>query len=205
MIRRLRGVVLLLALGTTAAVLCGCATFRGGLVEPVQSWPPAASQTRKSIAITVRMERQVDIGPNHGPAPVSDDELNQFRGRVWAEYEDSGLFSDVKTGLENADLRADVQIDNHQEGSLGLAILSGLTLVMVPLKTNVDELMFTTTFKDSDGRVLATIEKKEKLNTWFQLFLIAVAPFKNVISQYDNATTDLVRSTIEEAHSRNII
>lgn len=183
----------------------GCATFRDGQVGSVEPWPPPAPPVRKSIAITVRMESVMEFGPGRNKMPVSDDELNQMRGKIWAEYQDSGLFSDVKTGLEDADLRADVQISHFADGSLGLVILSGLTLVMIPLKTNVDELTYTTTFKNRDGQVLGTIEKKEALNTWFQLFLIFVAPFKNIIGQVNAANTDLVRATIEQARAQNII
>jgi hypothetical protein len=151
------------------------------------------------------MDRTLDIGLNKGPAPVGDDEVNQFRGKVWAEYQDSGLFSDVKTGLEDADLRADVHIVHRSWGSLALAMLSGFTLVVIPLRTNVDDFEVTTVFKDRSGQVLGTIEKKETLNTWFQLFLVAAAPFKNVISQSNEAIADTVRSTIADAHAQRII
>jgi hypothetical protein len=183
----------------------GCATFRSGVVNPLQPWPPGAVQSRKSIAVTVRMDRTMDIGPGKGPAPVGDDDLNQFRGKVWAEYQDSGAFSEVKTGLEDADVRADVHIAIHQWGSLTLAMLSGFTLMVVPLKTNVDDFVITTVFTDRNGKVLGTIQKKETLDTWFQLFLVGVAPFKNVISQFDAATADIVRATILEARTQGIL
>lgn len=200
-----RGRAIILAVVVTSSFSTGCATFRGGLVTPVDNWPPTAPEVRKSISVTVRMERHLDLGPSSGPAPVSEDELNQMRGRVWAQYEDSGLFSDVKTGLESSDLRADVRIDHHEWGSAAGAVLSGLTLMLVPIKVQVDDYTMTTTFKNGDGQVLGVIEKKEKLDTWFQLFLVVVAPFKFVLSQANAATTDLVRSTIEEAHGRRII
>jgi len=195
----------LYTLVVTALISSGCATFRGGLVGAVQPWPPEAAQTRKSIAITVRMDRTVDLGPNNGPLPVGDDEVGQFRGKVWAEYQDSGLFSEVKTGLEDADLRADVHIAVHQWGSLALAMLSGFTFVMIPMKTNVDDFEMTTTFKDRSGQVLGTIKKKETLNTWYQLFLLGAAPFKNIISQMNAAIADLARSTIVDARAQKAI
>lgn len=198
----LRGAIGLVALGAMAS---GCATFRAGLTPSVQAWPPTAGTTRKSIAITARMESTIDMGPNHGPMPVSDGELNQLRGRVWSEYQDSGIFSDVKTGLEDADVRADVLLQHHGDGSMGLAILSGLTMMMVPLKTTVDDLTFITTFKDRDGNVTGTIKKTERLNTWFHAFLVFVAPFKNVIGQSNDATKDLLRATIAEARSQGLI
>jgi hypothetical protein len=183
-----------------AIVLCGgCASFRAGHVEPVMNWPPAAPAKKKSISVAVSCSAVLSGKPTDAPQQVID----LYRQRTWAAYEESGQFSDVRTGLEPTDLRAEVRIEDRGDPHTALAVLSGLTMTLIPAKAS-DELTMRTTFKDAEGNTLATIEKSETINTWIQMFLVFVMPAKFPTGVVKGTISDLNRATIDAAHAQNI-
>jgi hypothetical protein len=49
-------------------------------------------------------------------------------------YRESGVFSDVKIGAADTDLRAEIHMLDRGEASMAMALLSGLTLTLIPTK-----------------------------------------------------------------------
>jgi hypothetical protein len=181
------------------AVMCaGCASFRAGQLGPLKEWPPPAA-TRKSISVAVSGSAVISGKTTDAPAQFID----VWRQRTWAAYQDSNLFSDVRTGLEPTDLHADVHLEDRGDPNIALAVLCGLTMTLVPVKAS-DELTMRTTFKDADGNVLATIEKKETINTWIELFLVFVMPGHFPTGVVKSTLTDLNRATLQAAHEQSI-
>jgi len=181
-----------------ATLWSGCATFRAGMTPSQTVWPPASGTTGKVVALTVRADSEV----NGKRASLPDAALAQLRGRIWELYDESGLFSDVKTGLEEADVLVDVHLSNTGHSSTGMAILTGVTMFLVPTKA-VDSNTMTTRFTNMDGDVLAVIEKHDEMTTWIQLFMLFV-PGRNTVATGAEMVTDMVRATIVDARSQGV-
>ena len=129
--------------------------------------------------------------------------------KMWSEqvvdaYRDSGLFSEVETGMSDTDLKAEIKIVDHNERNLGLTFLTGLTLYLIPSR-GTDEFIVKTTIKNKDGKTLCMYEMSEKIASWVQMFLIFAMPFHYPASVYNETLYDLNRSTIVELHSKGFL
>ena len=175
--------------------LTGCAAFREDQLQPITSWPLETSYKNKSISLIISGKAIV----NGEELEVNKSILSIWRKQTVSAYRESGLFSEVKTGLVDSDLRAEIKILDQGEGSLGLAFLSGFTFTLIPAKA-YDEFFVTTTLIDNEGRELGRIVKSETINSWIQLFLIFVMPFNWPNSVAKEVLYDLNRATINEAH-----
>ncbi|MCA9470021.1 MAG: hypothetical protein KC643_31870 [Nitrospira sp.] len=178
--------------------LAGCASFREGTLPPPSSWPPALAQGKKSISVIVTGEAMME--GRRGDVPLQM--VQQWQVPTIKAYRDSGLFSEVKAGPAQTDLRAEVHIRDMGEGSKGMAIVSGLTLTLFPA-TGHDRLVVQTTIKDANGENLGTFEKTETVNFWIQFFLIFIMPFNWPPTVVSDTLYDLSRAIIVEAHAHN--
>jgi hypothetical protein len=119
-------------------------------------------------------------------------------------YKDSGLFSDVKTGAAETDLRAEVHVLERGETNQAMAVLSGLTLTLVPAHAE-SELVVKTTLKNKEGQDLGTFENKETLSFWIQFFLIFIMPFNWPNTVATGMFYDLHRATISQADGAGLL
>lgn len=180
-------------------LLTGCATFRDGANPPITQWPPNSVVKSKTIALQVTGKAVV----NNQQQEVNVNFLKHWREQVVRAYESSGLFSAVKDGSDQADILAEVRITDKGEGSMGLAMLTGFTMFIIP--NHVQEgFTVKTAYRDNSGNPLGSFEKSESADTWFQLFLLPVAPFKSPGSEYKELLFDLNRNTIIEAHDKGV-
>ncbi|MGH8592055.1 MAG: hypothetical protein ACREXX_22905, partial [Gammaproteobacteria bacterium] len=97
--------------------------------------------------------------------------LEVWRTEVIRAYETSGLFAAVKSGTDPADIYADVKIIDKGEASMGMAVLTGLTLYLIPSKAH-ECFTMKTTYKDKNGTALGSADKMECFDFWQQLFLL---------------------------------
>jgi hypothetical protein len=188
-----------LALALAITISWGCASFRAGQLAPVTGWPPSVPGKKKSISVVVSGSAVIGGKPTDAPQQMID----IWRQRTWATYEESGLFSDVRTGLEATDLRAEVRIEDSGEPNIALAVLCGLTMTLIPVEA-ADKLTMRTAFKDADGNTLASIEKTETVNTWIELFLVFVMPAKFPTGVVKGVLNDLSRATITAAQEQKV-
>ena len=182
------------------SLVSGCAAYRAGNLPQISSWPPESVNDKKSISIVVSGE--AILGGKHQAAPSTYIKISQEP--TAKAYRNAGLFSDVKVGFAETDLRAEVKIVHQGETNLGLGFLSGLTLFLIPSKTT-DEFVVKTTIKDSEGDTIGTFEKSETITMWQQLFLIFATPFNFPGSVVKETLYDLNRAIINEAHSQGVI
>lgn len=176
-----------------------CASFRAGQVQPVSDWPPQTS-AKKSIRLITTYDYMLNGKPMEGAALAIDTQAQ----RVADVYVDSGMFSQVIRDRGETDLVGRVKMEQEEDGSMALAFITGLTLYLVPSKSDVT-VRVKTTFADADGNDLGTFEKAEKIAVWQQLFLVFVAPFKFPVSVYTDTIRDLNRATIADAHAAGVI
>jgi hypothetical protein len=177
----------------------GCASFRAGNLPPSE-WSPESVAQNQSIDVIVSGESIVN-GKEQDPNAKC---LETWNEQVLKAYNDSGLFSEVKTGIAETDLRSEVKILDRGEVNLGLAFITGLTLYLIPSKAS-DEITIQTKIKDREGKILGTFEKSETINTWQQLFLIFGTPFNFPGTVTKETLYDLNRAIINEAHMQGVI
>ncbi len=190
----------LVAVATLLAFSTGCVMVRAGELPRVAPWPPAAAPSKKTVSLTVASGTNVING---APAEVPPAIAAKRRELMQAEYVGSGLFSTVVAEGQPADVRAEVLISEDGHASQALAFICGLTMFLVPARAE-GRMTMQTTFKNSDGDVLAKLEKSETTTMWMQLFLIFAMPFNRPITVGNEAFEDLSRATLSEGHAQGI-
>ena len=174
--------------------LNGCAAFRGGGTEAPRSWPTSKRADRPSISLLVSGEALI----NGEMRDVPQQTIAAWEQVAEKAYRESGVFSDVKMGAADTDLRAEIYMLDRGEASIPMALLSGITLTLIPTKAE-DEMVMKTTLKNKEGRQLGIYEGKETVSTWIQFFLIFMMPFNSPGSVVQEVLYDLNRATINQA------
>lgn len=177
----------------------GCATFRDGANPPIVKWPPDSTIKTKSIALRVDAKAIV----NNQNTEVNATFLEKWREQVLNAYSSSGYFSTIHSGSETADILAEISILDKGDANMGLAFLSGFTMTMIPSKTR-EGFIVKTTYKDSQGNILGSLEKTEYADTWIQLFMFPLMPFYWPGSEYMELISDLNKNLIIDAHNKGI-
>jgi len=193
----LRGLALCLAVASWLA-LGGCLAFRQNLVDA--SPTPASPQDAPTLAVLVSVQREVNGGSGVLPALY----VERWKQAVVAGYQESGLFADVRRGLGNADLQARVTIVDRTSASRGVTYLSGSTFLLVPLRA-LDDFTMTTTLSKPDAGVIGTFEKRERVTTYYQLFLAPLTLFASRDDVFDDAVRELALATAQEAQGEGLL
>jgi hypothetical protein len=129
--------------------------------------------------------------------------VSVWRDQTVRAYRDAGLFSEVRTGSAPADVQAEVTLKERGQTSIALAVITGLTLYLVP-SSATSEVTAKTELRDRNGTIVGTFEKSETLTMWQQLFLIVATPFSSPSAVAEATIYDLSRATISEASARGL-
>lgn len=180
--------------------ITACAAFREGNVPhgPWYSGTPTAKE--KSISLGVYGAAILD-GKIYQAHPKT---MKNWRRQTIKAYEDSGIFSVVKEGTDEADLEAEIMIVDRADPNTFFAFITGLTLYVIPSKAT-DEFTVQTTIRDREGKTVGAFEKSETVSLWQQLLLILAMPFNWPSSVAKEALYDLNRATISEAYAQGIL
>ncbi|MDY6952467.1 MAG: hypothetical protein SWE60_13215 [Thermodesulfobacteriota bacterium] len=130
--------------------------------------------------------------------------MKTWRGQTIKAYEDSGMFSVVREGADEADLEAEVMIVDKADPNSFFAFITGLTLYVIPSKAT-DKFTVQTTIRDREGKTVGTFERSETVSLWQQVLLILAMPFNWPSSVAKEALYDLNRATIMDAYSQGIL
>lgn len=177
--------------------LSGCVSYSNHELASVEQWPPAASKTNEPSAF-INVNTQYLLNDQ---ARAGGFNQTQLEALILKQYQSSGRFSSVTTNKQAADLYITIDISNHERSNLFSAVLTGLTLFVIPTRAT-NELTMETTFKDVDGKVLGRIKKQETITTWMQLLMVFALPFNE---SADNILTQLTQSTLEAAAQQKLI
>ena len=88
--------------------VCGISWKRG---PPPTSWPLSKAPGKQSISLLISGEAFV----NGEKADVHQPAMNAWEQATEKAYKDSGLFSDVKIGATETDLRAEIHVIDRGE------------------------------------------------------------------------------------------
>ncbi len=178
------------------SVLTNCAMFREGLQAPKSGTIEVAKPASKTLGINTSgkwVRGNVD-------APVPAGVLKYWEDVAVKEAKDSLLFTSAVAQDPKADYILDLEVTENSDPNMLMAVLTGLTLYVFPSYVSA-EFNIKGTFKKA-GKVLGTIEKKEKVTMWQQIFLIFVMPFKFPLSVMDETRQDILFDIYKEANQK---
>jgi hypothetical protein len=199
-----RRVLFVLVVWVSLSSLSGCAAFRTGEFKPPASWPLATTPGKQSISLLVTGESILNGIRQDLPQRNQQRMIQPWQDAAVKAYQDSGLFSDVKTGVAETDLRAEIHVLNRGEGNIGMMVLSSLTLTLLPAHAEA-EFVVKTTLKTKEGQDLGTFEKKGTFSYWSQFFLIFIMPFNWPDTVEADLRYDLHRATIDQAYGAGLL
>jgi len=202
--------------------LTGCsALFREGPFQPPASWPITTASGKQSISLLISGEtigKDVHTLKEYRDSFYAEERLpfSEVRYRGWGSiakaYRDSDIFSDVKIGAFDTDLRAEIHVLRRHEFSLWRNLTSLFTAFIVPASAQ-DEVIITTTLKNRELQSMGTFEKAETVIVRTQLFLIFTFPFymkdNPGFSMKDKVWSELVydlnRSILSQAYEEGVV
>jgi hypothetical protein len=207
-----RTLVSLVFLAVVLSLSACVATFREGTFQPPTSWPITTASGKQSISLLIRGERIDKEGlplkeyRNSFPAgEMPAWAAKEFQVESIAKaYRDSGLFSDVRIGAFDTDLRAEVHVLRRVQVNVLLYHAMVFTGSVVPYYSP-REFYITTTLKNRELQSLGTFEKAERATTWIQLFLIFIFPFHIPVKVEGELVYDLHRSIISQAYEEGVV
>jgi hypothetical protein len=183
-----------------AAAICttGCAMWRAGELPPLSGWPPSSEPGTKSVSL-ILSGRLIINGTE------KDMELMQLK--LWSDvalkqYHQSNLFSDVRLGLEETDLRAEIEVLYDEKVNLHVFWLSMFSWGLIPSSWS-RRFSLTTTLRNAEGDTLGEITLTETVTLWQQTFLIFLLPFR--FPDMTQACSDLHGATLLEAAAKGYV
>jgi hypothetical protein len=192
---RLNLLIMVWALGIGSL---GCSvSFRVNQLEVPLALPPS-SDPKPSIAVLVRGKSNIWVPAIPAERAVPWYVRDEWTERTLEAYRKSNLFSSVRRGFFEADLRAEVEVRESGEASRLNLFFSIFTLGVIPYHTG-GALEMSTIFRDTEGEELATIQRLERLSRWEGLLLFPLAPFNGTTRVTADTLGDLSRSTLTSA------
>jgi hypothetical protein len=165
-----------LTLGTLlvgAFVQIGCVAWQGGSARKIDPFPTAAMQTEPPVSMAVDVNYRI-FGMNPPPAALLK-AATDLRGKALGVAARSRRFM-VPGPQQPADFHLDLQIADQASPHIPLAILSGLTLTVLPAWAS-DDFDIVGTLQDRTGRVVATYHAQQGQTVLIQLLMVFGMPF----------------------------
>ena len=163
----------------------GCASFQGNKLSSVTSFPSV--QAKKTIDVDFAFSATL----NDTPMTTGNEMARQKLAKKCVErLKESGLFGNVSENLANSDLNVDVKVEDVGEGSMAMAMLTGLTLYVVPSKAQ-DTYRLSATVTDMKSNKKAEIRLEDSVTQWQQILLLPLLPFKSTIAEANKCQNKL--------------
>lgn len=204
-------------------------SFRDHSLPPVTPWPLPQAKPQQSISVTIGSgsfleelddpeETQsrryipaaahcIEYGPyrkknfkcqkrEKSPSPAELPGMQTIKA-----YQDSGLFSEVRTDAAQTDLKAVVKIISRERPKIAVI----MTLGIIPAPALSHKVTVHTTIKDRQGKILGRFSKTETGTTWESLFQVAQQRLSGTLPNIiDKVEYDLSQAIIVEARAKGI-
>jgi len=200
------------------SLLTGCASFGDVSKLTLKPWPLDAAKDRKSINLAYGAGVFNELPEKRrrhyivlGSMCQTTDELGTVICRAQPGvppsmvqvFQESGLFSAVKTDGSPTDLKADIKTLVRNVQNPGGAVLVGLTLFLAPGKVVDHDLVVRATFKDKDDKVLGKFEGRATGSQWLGLLSVFGLPFRDI--SFEETEHAAYRAILIEARQKGII
>jgi hypothetical protein len=189
----IKAVVLMLGVS-----LSGCVSYSQHDLPAVENWPLASKETSTKPTAYLRFTA---IHTFNGEQRAGGTNVGAWEKVLLDAFNQSGRLQRVTTDKVESDVYVYANVRNEETGNMGSAILTGITLFVVPSVVH-NRLVLETVYKDRDGKVLGRIEKSETVTTWMQLLLVFALPFN---PSADSIIQHLAQSSLEDAVRQKLI
>jgi hypothetical protein len=178
--------------------LSGCVSYSQHDLPAVENWPLASKETSTKPTAYLRFTA---IHTFNGEQRAGGTNVGAWEKVLLDAFNQSGRFGRVTTDKVESNVYVYANVRNEETGNMGSAILTGITLFVVPSVVH-NRLVLETVYKNRDGKVLGRIEKSETVTTWMQLLLVFALPFN---PSADSIIQHLAQSCLEEAVRQKLI
>lgn len=176
-----------------------------GCVSYSQNRLTQANLPTNTLSSNEKPKLYIDVRANYkfndNPA-VSHVNIANLEELIKNSLTESGYFSEVTTRKENASAYATITLQNHEQGSTGLAFLSGLTLFLIP-GTYENTLDLSMEFRDENGQKQGRVNSQEAVTSWMHLLLLPATPF--VRADTNTIIKQLTQKALEAAIKDGLI
>jgi hypothetical protein len=187
-------------LGILCLITVNCATFTDYNPEVKEIEFKKTGNATKTILVNVKQK----IIMNGNPLETNSKSEENAREKFATILKESFLFKDVKSGLDTADMKLLVDLENRGEANQFLAFLTGLSLFLIPGYAQ-DDVHLKYSFMDNKDKPLKEYKRQVTFNTWMHLFLIPIMPFKFPIVAHSNGIEAVTKSVLDEANRDGIL
>lgn len=151
--------------------LSGCAAFSGNVLPKVSSFPVVSEKPSASVNLSFR--QYVNDQPINILVKTTETNLQK---KIVERFEKSGMYSSVAQSNPNSDITVDVEMKDDGRGSMGMAVLTGLSLYIIP-SSSTDTWKVSTKVKNNRNGSEDTIELEDFVTQWQQILLLPLLPF----------------------------
>lgn len=182
-------------------ILCQCVAFNYGDLDSTVFYKSNAQIEKKRAALlnisyeyflNGKKKKRSLSGPDNNPKSLTE-----------KSYKESSYFHIIENGL-NPDLTINVEILEVANVSQSLAMLSGLSLGILP-SWGESEVYLKTTYFDNTGKKLGEVKASGSSFMVIQLFMLIPMPFFYAFTQYDNLFVEINNRSINEAIRQGIL
>ena len=200
-----------------SVLMAGCASIGDVSQLKLTPWPPPTSGAKKTVAVTYGGGVFMEKGENkrrHYIAPGAlcrtIDEIGTITcakqpvpAGVVKAFQDSGLFSEIKTDGSPADIQVTVKSIVRNQENPGGVMLVAFTMFFAPGKVTDHYLVTRMTFKDREGKVLGKFEGKASRAQWLGLLSLFGLAFRDMpFAETEDAA---YRAILIEARQKGVI
>lgn len=170
---RNRCLLLVVFLGSLSA--SGCIAFHSGDARLIDPYPPEALQAKPAKPKTVAMETRYQLVGMTTTDSMRQSAVDNIEG--WAEniISETGYFR-YSVDKKTADYVLVMNVRDDGEPNVGLAMLSGFTLTIIPAFAT-DAFTITCELRDHAGNNIGERRIKQKMTTVIQLLMMFGTPF----------------------------
>ena len=208
----------LTACALSVLMVGGCASVGDISQLKLSPWPPPPPSAKKSVNLSygggVFNERPEKKRRHYivlGSMCQTTDEIGTVVCRKQLAvpppavkvFQESGLFSEVKTDGSPTDLQVSIKTLVRNVPNPGGQMLVGLSLFLLPGKMVDHDLVARATFKDKDGKVLGKFEGKATGSMWGGVFAVFGLAFRD--KSFEDTENDAYRAILIEARSKGVV
>ncbi len=183
--------------------ISSCAGWRVEKSRPVNEFPTdlalKGDDKKPNISLKIKKYEFYD-NEELDKEESSETERKKAYALIEEAYKKSGYVNLVSEDSPSREMSVEIELVRKNNTSMKLAVLSAITLFLVPRRSG-EEITLTTRFFNKKGELVGMVEKVDEVVTWWQTLMIFASPFMYPGSAKKETLIDLNRATLIEAKS----
>lgn len=184
-----------------ACVLFGCVSFQSHQTPSVKLDASASSQASIFIDVKYHTQSYIEAAPSDNAFAAQ-----AFRTLLSEVLRESSAFKSYtfnETRGTNADYRAQIVLNQKEEGSIVSAVICGATLTVIPGTFNM-VFDLNVTVKDKNDVIIKNYRYADSVRTWMQILLLPFSFFKSPGKETEALQKNMIRAWIRDASTDGI-